>query len=172
MTLFNLLGPPPTKFGMAMAANSPMMTRKRRMVSSQERIGLGLVSESIISGNTGETQRLLVSAHQDSTTGEALAAAVRKYHLPDFSNWKNHAAFERAFARLEKDLRTSIGKQSSSQRDVIIQPRVAVRAGLARIATLGKPPKNIFNPNGVASPFRAQRFNPFRVNFILIRYPA
>jgi len=35
---------------------------------------------------------------------------IRKYHIPDFSNWKNHDAFERAFARLEKDLRTSIGK--------------------------------------------------------------
>jgi len=41
---------------------------------------------------------------------EDLAEEVRKYHIPDFSNWKNHAAFERAFARLEKDLRTSIGK--------------------------------------------------------------
>jgi len=49
-----------------------------------------------------------------------LAAAVRKYHIPDFSNWKNHDAFARAFAppafhfgatgRLENDLRTSIGK--------------------------------------------------------------
>jgi hypothetical protein len=29
---------------------------------------------------------------------------------PDFSNWKNHDAFKRAFARLEKDLRTSLGK--------------------------------------------------------------
>jgi hypothetical protein len=47
----------------------------------------------------------------DSATGEALAEAVRKYHLPDFSSWKNHDAFERAFARLEKDLRTSIGKR-------------------------------------------------------------
>jgi len=56
----------------------------------------------------------------DSATGEALAAAGRKYHLPDFSNWKNHAAFERAFApptrcfgatgRLEKDFRTSLGR--------------------------------------------------------------
>ena len=36
---------------------------------------------------------------------------VRKYHIPDFSNWKNHGAFERAFARLEKALRASIGKQ-------------------------------------------------------------
>jgi hypothetical protein len=51
----------------------------------------------------------------DSDTGEDLAdppafnlgaaRAVRKYHLPDFSNWKNHDAFEHAFARLEKDLR-------------------------------------------------------------------
>jgi len=47
-----------------------------------------------------------------------LAEAVRKYHLPDFSNWKNPAAFECDFApppfhfgatgRLEKDLRTSL----------------------------------------------------------------
>ena len=54
----------------------------------------------------------------DSATGEAsafigfrrdkLAEAVRKYHLPDFSNWQHHAAFARAFARLEKDLRTSL----------------------------------------------------------------
>jgi hypothetical protein len=43
-------------------------------------------------------------------TGAALAEAVRKYHIPDFSNWKNHDAFEKAFACLEKDLRTSIGK--------------------------------------------------------------
>jgi len=44
----------------------------------------------------------------DSDTGEALAEAVHNYHLPDFSNWKNHDAFEHAFARLEKDLRTSL----------------------------------------------------------------
>jgi hypothetical protein len=65
----------------------------------------------------------------DSDTGEDLAEEVRKYHIPDFSNWKSlrtatNAAFERAFARLEKDLRASLGKQSSSQRDEIIQPRV------------------------------------------------
>jgi hypothetical protein len=43
-------------------------------------------------------------------TGGDFAEEVCKYHIPDFSNWKNRAAFERAFARLEKDLRTSIGK--------------------------------------------------------------
>jgi hypothetical protein len=39
-----------------------------------------------------------------------LTEEVRKYHIHDFSNWKNHDAFEHAFARLEKDLRMSIGK--------------------------------------------------------------
>ena len=49
-------------------------------------------------------------AQVSSDTGEALAKVVRKYHISDFSNWKNYDALERAFARLEKDLRTSIGK--------------------------------------------------------------
>jgi hypothetical protein len=35
-------------------------------------------------------------------TGGDLAEEVRKYHIPDFSNWKNHDAFEPAFARLGK----------------------------------------------------------------------
>ena len=43
-----------------------------------------------------------------SASGEDLAEAVRKNHIPDFSHWKNHDAFEAAFARLEKYLRTSI----------------------------------------------------------------
>jgi hypothetical protein len=34
----------------------------------------------------------------DSVTGEALAEEVRKYHISDFSNWKNHDAFKTAFA--------------------------------------------------------------------------
>jgi hypothetical protein len=37
-----------------------------------------------------------------------LAEEARKHHIPDFPNWKNHDAFEAAFARLEKDLRASI----------------------------------------------------------------
>ena len=41
----------------------------------------------------------------------SLAAEVRKYHILDSPNRKNHDAFECAFARLEKDLRTSIGEQ-------------------------------------------------------------
>jgi hypothetical protein len=48
-----------------------------------------------------------------------LAEEVRKYHIPDFSNWKNHDAFEKAFAQPSlklrpdrpsgKDLRTTAG---------------------------------------------------------------
>src|SRR5215213_1072228 len=34
----------------------------------------------------------------DSSTGEDLAEEVRGYFLPDFSNWKSHDDFERAFA--------------------------------------------------------------------------
>jgi len=37
-----------------------------------------------------------------------LAVEVLKHPNSDFSNWKNHDAFEKAFARLEKDLRTLI----------------------------------------------------------------
>ncbi len=36
---------------------------------------------------------------------EDLAAEVRAYHIPDFSNWKDHDAFEAAFADLLRDLR-------------------------------------------------------------------
>jgi TIR domain/Pentapeptide repeats (8 copies) len=44
----------------------------------------------------------------DSTTGEDLAEEVRSYFIPDFSNWKNHDDFEKAFARLFADLNSSI----------------------------------------------------------------
>jgi hypothetical protein len=43
----------------------------------------------------------------DSTTGEDLAEEVRSYFIPDFSNWKGHDDFERAFARLLADLKAS-----------------------------------------------------------------
>ena len=41
----------------------------------------------------------------DADTGEDLATEVRQYFIPDFSNWKDHDAFERAFDRLLRDLR-------------------------------------------------------------------
>jgi len=42
----------------------------------------------------------------DPYTGEDLAGEIRQYFLPeDFSNWKDHDSFERAFAALLRDLR-------------------------------------------------------------------
>lgn len=43
----------------------------------------------------------------DHDTGEDLAEEVRKYHILDFSNWKNHDAFETAFTKLHVDLKAS-----------------------------------------------------------------
>ncbi len=42
----------------------------------------------------------------DADTGKDLAVEVREYFIPDFSKWKDHDAFESAFARLKKDLET------------------------------------------------------------------
>ena len=41
----------------------------------------------------------------DADIGKDLAVEIREYHIPDFSNWKDHDAFEAAFADLLRDLR-------------------------------------------------------------------
>ena len=42
----------------------------------------------------------------DPHTGEDLASEIRQYFLPDdFSNWQDHASFERAFAALLRELK-------------------------------------------------------------------
>ncbi len=43
----------------------------------------------------------------DADGGQDLAVEVRQYFIPDLTNWKDHDAFEAAFARLLKDLRAS-----------------------------------------------------------------
>ena len=47
----------------------------------------------------------------DTDTGKDLAVEVREYFIPDFSNWKDHDAFESAFARLKKDLEAENSKK-------------------------------------------------------------
>jgi hypothetical protein len=42
-------------------------------------------------------------------SGEDLAARVREYFIPDFSNWENHAAYKPAFDRLLRDLKAEEG---------------------------------------------------------------
>jgi hypothetical protein len=41
----------------------------------------------------------------DADRGVDLAAEVREYFIPDFSEWKNHDKFEKSFANLLRDLR-------------------------------------------------------------------
>ncbi|HEX8118576.1 MAG TPA: toll/interleukin-1 receptor domain-containing protein, partial [Pyrinomonadaceae bacterium] len=41
----------------------------------------------------------------DADSGKDLAKEVREYFIPDFSNWKDHDDFEKAFERLLRDLR-------------------------------------------------------------------
>jgi hypothetical protein len=41
----------------------------------------------------------------DADYGEDLAAEIRQYHIPDFSNWKEHDSFEDGFNRLMRDLK-------------------------------------------------------------------
>jgi hypothetical protein len=43
----------------------------------------------------------------DADSGKDLAVEVREYYIPDFSNWKDHDAFENAFKRLQADLKAS-----------------------------------------------------------------
>ena len=55
--------------------------------------------------------RLIEDWSLTESTGEDLAEEVRQFFIPDFSDWKNHDAFEKAFARLLRDLeaKESIG---------------------------------------------------------------
>lgn len=41
----------------------------------------------------------------DADSGRDMAREVREFFIPDFSNWKDHDSFEKAFARLVRDLK-------------------------------------------------------------------
>ena len=41
----------------------------------------------------------------DAEAGKDPAVEIREYFIPDFSNWKEHGAFEEAFKRLLRDLK-------------------------------------------------------------------
>ncbi|HYP25820.1 MAG TPA: toll/interleukin-1 receptor domain-containing protein, partial [Blastocatellia bacterium] len=46
----------------------------------------------------------------DADSGKDLGVEVREYFIPDFSNWKDHDAFEIGFKRLLRDLRAEESK--------------------------------------------------------------
>src|SRR5207244_8404145 len=48
----------------------------------------------------------------DADAGKDLAVEVREYFTPDFSDWKDHDAFEKTVTRLIRDLRTTEAARS------------------------------------------------------------
>ncbi|HST20532.1 MAG TPA: toll/interleukin-1 receptor domain-containing protein [Blastocatellia bacterium] len=46
----------------------------------------------------------------DADTGKDLAVELREYHIPDFSNWKEHDSFKQGFSRLLRDLKAEESK--------------------------------------------------------------
>lgn len=42
-----------------------------------------------------------------------MAREVREYFVPDFSNWKDHDAYQKAFDRLLRDLKVETANEES-----------------------------------------------------------
>jgi hypothetical protein len=57
-------------------------------------------------------ERILEWKNFDASTGKDSAREIREFFIPDFSDWKNHDAYQRAFERLMRDLKAenSAGK--------------------------------------------------------------
>ena len=45
----------------------------------------------------------------DAEVGKDMAREVREYFIPDFSNWKDHDSYQKAFDRLLRDLKAEAG---------------------------------------------------------------
>lgn len=48
----------------------------------------------------------------DADTAKDLATEIREYHIPDFTAWKDHVAFEATVARLLRDLKATEQQQA------------------------------------------------------------
>jgi hypothetical protein len=48
----------------------------------------------------------------DADIGKDSAREVREYFIPDFSEWKNHDAYQKAFGELMKGLRGGASEQN------------------------------------------------------------
>jgi uncharacterized protein YjbI with pentapeptide repeats len=51
----------------------------------------------------------------DADTGTDTAREIREYFLPDFSNWKDHDSYTKAFERLVRDLKAGPDDQAKAQ---------------------------------------------------------
>jgi uncharacterized protein YjbI with pentapeptide repeats len=50
----------------------------------------------------------------DADTGKDSAREIREYFIPDFSNWKDHDSYQKAFERLVKDLKAPAEKTNKT----------------------------------------------------------
>jgi hypothetical protein len=51
----------------------------------------------------------------DADTGIDSARAIREYFVPDFSNWKDHDSYAKAFDRLVRDLKAGPHAKAEAQ---------------------------------------------------------
>ena len=86
---------PGNVYGATKWAVTGLAENTRRMVTG-EGVGVTLI-------NPGATETNFF----DADGGKDLAAEVREYYIPDFSNWKDHDSFESEFAKLLRDLRAT-----------------------------------------------------------------
>jgi uncharacterized protein YjbI with pentapeptide repeats len=61
-----------------------------------------------------EFRRIQAWESLDADTGIDYARKVREYYIPDFSRWKQHDDYQRAFQRLLRDLRANSHMQHAS----------------------------------------------------------
>jgi len=50
----------------------------------------------------------------DADTGIDSAREIRQYFIPDFSNWKDHDEYGRAFERVVRDLKAGPGDRATA----------------------------------------------------------
>jgi hypothetical protein len=51
----------------------------------------------------------------DAETGIDSAREIREYFIPDFSNWKDHGSYAKAFDRLVRDLKAEPRDNAASK---------------------------------------------------------
>ena len=90
-----------------------LLILSERSISSQW-VGKEVETAFEKEGKTGET--VLFPIRLDNTvmdTSEAWAADIRRTrHIGDFTDWKNHDAYQKAFERLLRDLK--VGKDEAA----------------------------------------------------------
>jgi hypothetical protein len=52
----------------------------------------------------------------DADSGKDLAVEVREFFIPDFSTWKDHDSYKKAFDRLMRDLKETAKEERESAR--------------------------------------------------------